>query len=47
MAVLMRFNDGVLHWEVHFMRAVQDWELESLKLHGCYLWGIGGGEWGG
>ena len=37
----MRFNDGFLHWEVHFTRAVQDWELESLKLHRCYLWGIG------
>ena len=54
-ADLMRFNDRFLHWEVHFTRAVQDWELGVLETsqmlsmgNWCFFfWGSGGGEWGG
>ena len=28
------------HWDVNFIRAVQGWELKSVKFHGCNLWCI-------
>ena len=31
MADLMQYTDTVLHWDVNFLRAAQDWELESLS----------------
>ena len=39
------FNNGVLHWDLHFIQAIQ-WELESLMtfmdtIHGFRFRGIG------
>ena len=31
MADLMQYTDTILHWDVNFLRAMQDWELESLS----------------
>ena len=27
----MQYTDTILHWDVNFLRAMQDWELESLS----------------
>ena len=30
-ADIMRFTNGVLHWEIHFCREVHNWELEAFR----------------
>ena len=45
-ADLMQFTNGVLHWDLHFAQAIQDWELESMMtfmdtIYGFRFRGIG------
>ena len=42
----MKFSTGVLFWDLNFVRAIQDWELESLSnfldsIYGVSLKGVG------
>ena len=42
----MKFTNGVLHRDVHFLRVVHDWELEALlsfmdTIYGTFLRGLG------
>jgi len=30
-ADLIKYTNGVLHWDIHFFRDVHDWELEVLS----------------
>ena len=45
-AELMKFTNGVLHWDVSFFRAIHNWELEAMlsfmyTIHGISVKGIG------
>ena len=41
MADLMQFTNGVLHWDLHIVWAIQDWELESLMTFMDTIYGLG------
>ncbi|XP_065624091.1 galacturonokinase [Quercus suber] len=38
---LMQFTNGVLHWDLHIVWAIQDWELESLMTFMDIIYGLG------
>ena len=45
-ADLMKFSNGVLHWDLSFIRVIQDWELDSSSnfmesVYGVLLRGVG------
>ena len=40
-ADLMQFTNGVLHWDLHIVWAIQDWELESLMTFMDTIYGLG------
>ena len=37
----MQFTNGVLHWDLHIVWAIQDWELESLMTFMDTIYGLG------
>jgi len=37
---LMQFLNGVLYWDLEFLRAIQDWELESLYIFWDVIYGV-------
>ena len=39
-ANVLCLSNGVPHWDVHFSRPVQDWELESSIFYGSYLFQV-------
>ena len=40
MADLMQFPNGVLYWDLEFLQAIQDWELESLSIFLNVIYGV-------
>ena len=36
----MQFLNGVLYWDLEFLRAIQDWELESLYIFWDVIYGV-------
>lgn len=40
-ADLMQFTNGVLHWDLHIVWAIQDWKLESLMTFMDTIYGLG------
>ena len=45
-AGLMKFPNGVLFWDLNFVRAIQDWELESLSNFMDSIYGVSLREFG-
>ena len=39
-ANLMQFPNGVLFWDLEFLRAIQDWESESLSIFWDIVYGV-------
>lgn len=42
---LMKFPNGVLYWDMEFLCAVQDWELESLSTFMDVIYSLFDGYW--
>ena len=49
MAELKKFHNGVLHWDISFLRDVNDWEVEAyssfiVTIYGSFVRGEGLGR---